>query len=65
MRDELDKSFFFELRQVRVVFIELFICGFLIALDEVGAADDEEAPCDTAGENHGDDTGDCHVEKGG
>ncbi len=34
---------------------------FLVILHQLGAADDEKAPYDAAGKQHGDDTGDCHI----
>ena len=39
------------------------IVGFLIALDELGAANDEEAPYNTDGEQHSDDTCNSHDDK--
>ena len=42
-----------------------FVVGivvFLVALDELGAANDEKAPYNTDGEQHGDDTCDSHDE---
>ena len=36
-----------------------------IAFNEEGAADDEEPPRDAAGKEHGDDTGECHMQRMG
>ena len=38
----------------------LLLGVFFIAFDQAGAADDEEPPNDTAGEEHGDDAGKSH-----
>lgn len=50
----LSSSFFFRCISRSILFV------FVAALHEFAAADDEENPHEADGENHGDDTCQCH-----